>query len=88
MHAHHPRSLHAGALEWLRWNAHHEFWPDDVSLLDPRIADTRRIHGPRQLTVLHLVALAVRRGGRFVTFDAGIPLSAITGADKRHLLAL
>src|SRR5262249_43110476 len=30
--------------------AHHDFWPDDVSLLDPQIADAARIHGPRQLT--------------------------------------
>ena len=67
---------------------HHEFWPDDVSLLDPRVADASRIHGPRQLTDLYLLALAVSRGGRFVTFDAGVALSAISGAEKRHLVAL
>lgn len=67
---------------------HHEFWPDDVSLLEPRIADASRIHGPRQLTDLYLLALAVSRGGRFVTFDASVPLSAIKGAEKRHLVAL
>lgn len=47
---------------------YHEFWTDDVSLLEPRIADASRIHGPRQLTDLYLLALAVHRGGRFVTF--------------------
>jgi len=67
---------------------HHEFWPDDISLLEPRIADASRIHGPRQLTDLYLLALAVSRGGRFVTFDASVPLSAIKGAEKRHLVAL
>jgi uncharacterized protein len=67
---------------------HHEFWPDDVTLLDPRIADVNRIHGPRQLTDLYLLALAVSRDGRFVTFDASVPLSAIKGAEKRHLVAL
>ncbi|HEY7141817.1 MAG TPA: TA system VapC family ribonuclease toxin [Methylomirabilota bacterium] len=67
---------------------HHEFWADDVSLLEPRIADASRIHGPRQLTDLYLLALAVHRGGRFVTFDASVTLSAIRGADKRHLVAL
>lgn len=67
---------------------HHEFWTDDVSLLDPRIADSSRIHGPRQLTDVYLLALAVRRGGRFVTFDASVPLSAITGAEKKHIVAL
>ena len=67
---------------------HHEFWTDDVTLLDPRIADPSRIHGPRQLTDVYLLALAVRRGGRFVTFDASVPLSAITGAEKKHIVAL
>ena len=66
----------------------HEFWPDDVSLLDDRVADSRRIHGPRQVTDLYLLALAVRRGGRFVSFDATIPRTAIRGADKRHLCLL
>jgi hypothetical protein len=28
-------------------DAVHEFWPDNVSLLDSRIADSSRIHGPR-----------------------------------------
>lgn len=67
---------------------HHEFWPDDVSLLEPRTADASRIHGPRQITDLYLLALAVHRGGRFVTFDASVPTSAVTGAAKGHLLTL
>jgi hypothetical protein len=69
-------------------NRHHEFWTDDVSLLDPRIADASRIHGPRQLTDLYLLALTVRRGGRFVTFDASVPVTAIKGAERRHIVAL
>lgn len=68
--------------------AQHQFWADDLSLLDARIADRTRIHGPRQLTDLYLLALAVRHGGRFVSFDASIPLAAITGAERKHLLAL
>jgi hypothetical protein len=44
----------------------HEFWPDDVSLLDPRVAYNSRIHGPRQITDVYLLALAVRHGGQFV----------------------
>ena len=67
---------------------YHEFWPDDVSVLEPRIADASRIHGPRQLTDLYLLALAVGRGGRLVSFDAAVPLSAIKAAEKRHLVAL
>jgi len=68
--------------------ARHEFWADDVSLLDSRVADPTRIHGPRQVTDLYLLALAVRHGARFVSFDSSISLSAINGADKRHLVPL
>jgi toxin-antitoxin system PIN domain toxin len=66
-------------------SAYHEFWPDDVSLLDPGTADAARIHGPRQLTDLYLLALAVHRGGRYVTFDHSVPLNAIAGAARSHL---
>ena len=37
---------------------------------------------------LHLLALAVHRGGRRVTFDRGIALAAVPGAAKRHLVTL
>jgi toxin-antitoxin system PIN domain toxin len=66
----------------------HEFWPDDISLLDAQVADSARIHGPRQITDLYLLALAVRHAGRFVTFDASVSLDAVVGAEKKHLLAL
>jgi hypothetical protein len=68
--------------------AEHEFWPDDVSLLDSRVADRNRIHGPRQVTDLYLLALAVRQGGCFVSFDPSIPRTAIRGAERKHLIAL
>lgn len=67
---------------------YHEFWTDHLSLLDPHIAHSQRIHGPRQLTDLYLLALAVSRGGRFVTFDASLPVSAIAGAERRHVVTL
>jgi toxin-antitoxin system PIN domain toxin len=66
----------------------HEFWPDDVSLLDAGTADPARIHGPRQVTDLYLLALAVRHGGRLVTFDASIARHAVHGAARSHLLQL
>ena len=59
-----------------------------MTLLDERIADAARIHGPRQLTDLYLLALAVRHEGRLVTFDREIAVSAIRGANNKHLLAL
>ena len=66
----------------------HEFWPDDISLLDARVADSARIHGPRQITDLYLLALAVRRRGRFVTFDSSVTWDAVIGAERGHVLAL
>ena len=66
----------------------HEFWPDDVSLLDPHVVDTTRIHGPRQLTDIYLLALAVQHDGRLVTFDTGIPLTAVRRATTQKLLIL
>jgi len=66
----------------------HEFWPDEVSLLDPHVVDTTRIHGPRQLIDIYLLALAVQHDGRLVTFDSGIPLTAVRRATPPKLLIL
>lgn len=66
----------------------HQFWPDDLSLLDATRLNHAHIHGHRQLTDLYLLALAVKHGGRFVTFDAKIPLSAVKGAKPQHLVSL
>lgn len=67
---------------------HHEFWTDDVSLVDADTAHRDRIHGPRQLTDLYLLALAVRHRGRFVTFDRSISRDAVRGATARHLVTI
>jgi len=66
----------------------HKFWPDDVSLLDQEVIDPTRIHGPRQLTDIYLLALAVQHEGRFVTFDGKIPLTAVRGAQAHNLVVL
>jgi uncharacterized protein len=67
---------------------HHEYWHCDVTLLDPRVINRNRLHGPRQVTDAYLLALAVRHDGRFVTFDDTIPLSAVRGATRDHLFVL
>lgn len=66
----------------------HAFWPDDVSLLDATRFHHAHIHSPRQLTDLYLLALAVRHGGRLVTFDQRIALSAVPGARAEHLVVV
>lgn len=91
-HPGYPNALPVGAvmdrLGAATASAHHDFWPDDISLLDARVADPGRIHGPRQLTDLFLLALAVHHGGRFVTFDSAVSMDAIRGAEKKHLVTL
>lgn len=66
----------------------HQFWPDDLSLLDAVAFDHSKIHGHRQLTDLYLLALAVKHKGCFVTLDGAVPLSAVKGAKKQHLAVL
>ena len=67
---------------------HHAFWPDDVSVVDTTRFRHDRMHGPQQLTDLYLLALAVRHEGCFVTFDQAIPISALRGAEAKHLVVL
>ena len=69
-------------------NPSHEFWPDDISIADPKIFDHSRVLGPKQITDVYLLALAVKNGGRLVTFDRGIPLAAVRGAEARHLVMI
>ena len=66
----------------------HQFWPDEVSLLNSDVVDSTRIHGPRQLTNIYLLALAVQHQGRLVTFDTGIPLAAVRKATTQKMLVL
>lgn len=68
--------------------AHHAFWSDEVSLLDPQQFEHGHIHSARPLTDLYLLALAVKRQGRLVTLDQRIPISAVRGATAMHLVIL
>lgn len=63
-----------------------------IALLDANVLIAQFDHGriltPKHLTDLYLLALAVERGARLVTFDRAIPASAVHRAEPRHLLAL
>jgi len=78
----------ADGLKALAQGLDHAFWPDEISLLDDTRVDFSRLHGHRQITDAYLLALAVQRGGALPSFDAGVPLSAVRGATRKHLLAL
>ena len=66
----------------------HQFWPDDISITDDQLFDHAFILGPNQITDVYLLGLAVKNDGRLVTFDRGLPLKAVRGAEARHLVAL
>lgn len=66
----------------------HEFWPDDITIIDGSTISTNHIHGAGQLTDVYLLALAVKNGGRFVTFDQRIPLIAVPKAKQENLMIL
>jgi predicted nucleic acid-binding protein len=53
--------------------------------VDPATADAQRLHGARQVTDAYLLALAVSRGGRFVTLERKLAISAVPAA-KGHRL--
>ena len=59
-----------------------------MSLLDPGAVDASRLLGTRQITDVYLLALAVDRGGRFVTLDRSVPRHAVRGAKSEHLVVL
>ena len=77
-----------GLLADARAGGAHEFWPCDVSLLDDDVVDRTRLHSPRQVTDAYLLGVAVSRDGRLVTFDRGVPVSAVRGAGAEHLAVL
>lgn len=63
----------------------HAFWPDDISRRNDERVDFSRIQGHKQITDLYLLALAVKNGGRLVTFDRAIALASVHDATARHL---
>lgn len=70
------RSMKAEALQ------SHVFWADDCSISDSESVMHERLVAPSQITDVYLAALALRHGGRFLTFDRGIPWQCIRGASS------
>ncbi len=83
-----PVALVAERLTEAAASVEHEFWPDDVSLLTPGVLRWQRVLGSRQVTDAYLLTLAVRNGGRFVTFDTRVSFDTVPGAKPRNLVTL
>lgn len=67
---------------------YHAFWPDDVSVLEEALIDWQALFNARHLTDAYLLALAVHKGGAFVTFDHAVPVGAVSGATDAHLIRI
>jgi predicted nucleic acid-binding protein len=77
-----------GQLRTFTAQTNHEFWPDDVSLLDTKVFASDRIHGSKQISDLYLLAVAAKHGARLATFDETIAVSAVMSANQTHLCAV
>ena len=66
----------------------HTFWSEVISLRDERLFDLTAVAGHRQITDVYLLGLARRMNGRLATFDRSIPLAAVKGATRDHLVVI
>ena len=63
-----PRIV-AESMDSLLGQPGHEFWPDDISLLDRGKFDLQHLLNASQVTDNYLLALAIAHGGKLATFD-------------------
>jgi uncharacterized protein len=65
----------------------HDFWEDDISLLDsPEIERSRLLHSS-QVSDTYLLALASTHGGQLATFDRRLVVSAVcNGGAALHVI--
>ncbi len=58
----------------------HQFWPEDISILE--ILEPGAIITHAQITDTYLAGLAVHKGGRLATMDRRIPIDAVRGGKE------
>ncbi len=76
----------AKALSRLCSRPGHQFWQEDISLLDASLFVRERLVG-KQVTDSYLLALAVRHGGKLATFDRRLVADAVRdGANALHVI--
>jgi uncharacterized protein len=66
----------------------HDFWSDDITLLDAGRVDSSRLLDSAQVTDSYLLALARAHGGQLATFDQRLVADAVVnGAQALHLIS-
>ena len=63
----------------------HEFWSDSISLFEPALVDWEKAVSRRSSTDAYLLALAVKNDGCLVTFNQGINVRFVVGAETENL---
>lgn len=65
----------------------HEFWPDDVTLLDRQRVYSARLLDSAQVSDSYLLTLAVAHAGQLATFDRNlVPDAVVRGRQSLHLI--
>lgn len=65
----------------------HVFWPDDISILDPRRLDPSRLLTSQQVADTYLLALAHAHAGQLATLDRRLITDAVkAGSQALHLI--
>jgi len=65
----------------------HDFWPDDITLLDAGRVEVTRLLDSAQVTDSYLLALASAHRGQLATFDQRLVTDAVVnGAPALHLI--
>lgn len=67
-------------------SVNHLFWADDITILDERRFIRSRLGPSARLTDAYLLALAVKNGGRFATFDQKLSAAAVIGGEEALVL--
>ena len=77
----------AESLRSLCASGDHEFWTDDLSLVEEGVIDPGRILQTSQLTDTYLLAIAARHHGKLATFDRRLVTSGVwQGAQALHVI--
>ncbi len=65
----------------------HDFWPDDITLLNSERVDSRRLLDSAHVTDSYLLAMASAHGGQLATFDQRLVTDAVSnGSQALHLI--
>ena len=64
----------------------HEFWPDELPVIEAVAFAGVRLVGHQQITDAYLLGLAIRRSGMLATLDQGIGALTAAKSPERHAL--